>query len=112
MCTSPAASDSQLVLQITPIVGLEPAFVTVSIRVSSDPDNRRLEVVADSQEFRRSSEIPLDGDRAPRVSTFEFRDLPSGKYDVSATLSGSRGSKATVTRSLLVVASRGRMPSR
>lgn len=102
----PATADARLDLRISPQVSLEPAYVTVRVTVEVDPDNRSLEVVAEAPEFRRSSQIPLDGERAPRLNTFEFRALPTGVYEVSGTLVGQNGSRARIARTL-VVASRG-----
>jgi len=99
--------DPALDLKVTPPVSLEPAYVTVRVTVAANPNNRALEVVAEGPEFRRSSQIPLDGERAPRVSTFDFRALPTGVYEVTGTLVGDQGLRATVARTLVVGAGRG-----
>ena len=39
-----------------------------------------MEVVADAEGFYRWSTIPLEGDRAPKTTTFQFRSLPAGEY--------------------------------
>jgi hypothetical protein len=103
----PAGSEGVMDLKVSPAVSLEPAYVTVRVTVVADPENRSLEVVAEAPEFRRSSQIPLDGQRAPRVSTFEFRALPTGIYEVTGTLVGDRGPRARVARTLVVAAGRG-----
>ena len=112
MFSSSTAGESQLTMRVMPVLSLEPALVTVSITVASDPENRSLEIVAETPDFRRSSEISLDGDRAPRLSTFQFRDLPRGSYEVTATLSGSRGERAKAIRTVVVVPGGGRLPKR
>jgi hypothetical protein len=77
--------------------------------IASDPDNRAVQVVAESSEFYRSSEIQLEGDRAPRTSVFEFRSLPSGTYEVRATLRGPSGRElALVRQQVHVIESSGR----
>ena len=98
---------ARLDLRVSPPVSLEPAYVTVRVTVEADPDNRILEVVAEGPDFRRSSQIPLDGERAPRVNVFEFRALPTGVYEVSGTLVGSNGTRARMARTLVVASSRG-----
>ena len=50
-----------------------------------------MKVVAESGDFYRASEVELEGDKAPRTNTFEFRSLPPGTYQVTATLFGVDG---------------------
>jgi hypothetical protein len=65
--------------------------LVVRATITADPRNRTIAVVAESSEYYRSSEIQLDGDKAPHTTVFEFRDVPSGQYDVSARLLGNSG---------------------
>ncbi|GAC1463493.1 MAG: hypothetical protein PVSMB1_13870 [Gemmatimonadaceae bacterium] len=61
-------------------------------------------IVAESIDFYRSSEVELAGDRAPRTTIFEFRSLPPGTYQVTATLIGSdRETRAWVQSQAIVV---------
>lgn len=107
-----AIGGAALDMRVTPPVTFEPAFVEVRVTVEANSDNRFLEVVVETGEYRRSSEIPLDGDRAPRVSTFAFRELPTGKYDVTSTLAGPGGVRASMARTLVVAPSPGEPRSR
>jgi hypothetical protein len=68
-----------------------PAQLRVLATVEAHTDNRELEVVAESASFFRSSSVSLEGDRAPRLNEFLFRNLPSGQYEVTATLKGAQG---------------------
>lgn len=97
----------RLAMQVSPPITVEPAYVTVRITVETDAQNRTLEVVADAPDFYRSSQIPLEGERAPRTSVFEFRDLPNGTYEVRGILGGLKGPRATATRPLVVLPSPG-----
>ena len=103
-----AGSVDRVGLHVSPRVGVEPAFVTVQVTIEADADNRRLEVAAESPDYRRSSEISLDGSRAPRVNIFEFPALPAGTYDVTCTLTGQNNAGITVNRLLIVAPSPGR----
>ena len=47
-----------------------------------------LQVVAASDGYYRSSDIQLDGDRAPRTTLVQFKSVPGGVYEVSAILKG------------------------
>jgi hypothetical protein len=70
-------------------------------------DNRVLEISASSSEFTRSSEIQLDGIRAPRLSVIDYRGLPSGIYEVSAVLIGSQGKRTAVSRFVQILPTPG-----
>ena len=73
-----------LSMRVRRTVTMAPATVTAVVMVESDGESRALEVVAESEEFFRSSQVELDGADARRVNTFEFRDLRSGVYQVTA----------------------------
>ena len=85
-------------MRVSPVVTFAPAFLTVTVAVEADADNRSLQVVAESPDFYRSSQIPLDGQNAPRLSRFEFRNLPTGLYSVSGVLMGTHGPRAMTQR--------------
>ncbi len=81
-----------LTMRLLPgFVAPAPAQLQVLATIEAHIDNRELEVVAQSPTFYRSSTITLDGDRAPRLNEFRFRNLPSGQYEVTAILIGSQG---------------------
>jgi hypothetical protein len=104
-----ARDNDRLTIRVSPAVCFAPANLQVRAMIASDPDNRAVQVVAESSEYYRSSEIQLEGDRAPRTSLFEFRSLPSGNYEVRATLRGSSGRElALVRQQVNVIASSGR----
>src|SRR5207237_5852904 len=86
----PRAAD-RLAVRVSPAVAFAPANLIVRATVESNQENRSIEIVAESEDFYRSSEIPLDGDRAPRTTMFEFRSLPTGSYQVRAILKGVSG---------------------
>ena len=96
-----------LKMRVSPAVSLAPALLTVQLSVETDPDNRMLEVSATSADFYRSSEIQLDGVSAPHVSVVEFRNLPTGVYEVSGVLVGAHGPRASVSRTARVAPAAG-----
>src|SRR5262245_56837688 len=99
-----AGQADRLTLRVSPAVAFAPANLVVRASIAADADNRTIEIVAESDTFYRSSEIQLDGDRAPRMSLFEFRSLPPGAYEVNAVLRGSAGrERATVRQSVNVI---------
>jgi hypothetical protein len=96
-----------MTLRVSPAVSFAPANLVVRASIQADPDNRFVQIVAESRDFYRSSEIQLDGDRAPRTNMFEFRSLPQGAYEVTATLIGPGGHERAVVRQLVNVMSSG-----
>jgi hypothetical protein len=85
-------------MRVAPSVSFAPANLVVRTTVEADANNRAIEVVAESADFYRSSQIELDGDKAPLAIAIEFRSLPSGKYDVKATLIGNSGQLVGLVR--------------
>jgi hypothetical protein len=103
-----AREHDRLALRVSPSISFAPANLMVRATIPADPENRAVEITAESPEFYRSSEIQLDGDRAPRTSMFEFRSLPPGSYEVTAILRGSSGEqRATVSQQVNVIATAG-----
>ena len=82
----PLNAGERLKMAVSPAVAFAPATVRVRATVEANPENRAIQIVAESPEFYRSSEIPLDGAHAPRTTIVEFRSLPGGSYTVTAVL--------------------------
>ena len=101
-----AKEKDPLSLRVSPAVSFAPGNLIVRATVESNAANRVMEIVAESEDFYRSSEIQLDGDSAPRTSMFEFRSLPPGTYEVRATLYDISGDpRAEVRQQVNVIAS-------
>jgi hypothetical protein len=103
--SSGANASTPFTLDVSPGVSMAPADVRVRTRVVRDPDNRLLEIAADSGQFFRSSTVTLDGDSAPSVTEVAFKGLPGGEYQISVALHGSRGVRATLSRTIMVIPS-------
>jgi hypothetical protein len=95
-------------LRVSPAVGSAPGFLTVRVNIDAVADDRLLEVVAESPDFYRSSQITIDGRNASRLSVFEFRNLPTGLYHVTGVLSGVHGPRATAWGLATVVPTPGK----
>lgn len=105
MLVSTAGLDAggKLTLTVSPQISNAPSTVRVRATVARDAGNRVLRIGADSGSFYRSSEIQLDGDRAPLVTEVQLKNLPSGEYAVVAVLRDQMGHQTTVRRTVLVL---------
>jgi hypothetical protein len=102
----PLGAGQRLTLKVSPAVSFAPANLVVRATIIADADNRAVEIVAESDDFYRSSQVQLEGDRAARTNMFEFRSLPPGTYEVRANLVGADGqSRAMVRQQVNVFAS-------
>ena len=93
-------AGQRLSIRVSPLVALAPAFLRVRTTVEPSDDNRLLNVEIDSPAYSRTSEITLDGKNAPSVNLLEVKGVPSGLYEVRATLVGPSG---TIARTMQIV---------
>jgi hypothetical protein len=93
-----------MVVTVSPSVSMAPANLIIQAQVEADAANRAIEISADSENFYRSSVVPLDGAEAPRLNVLEFRGLPGGQYEVTAVLIGADGRpRASQRRSVNII---------
>jgi hypothetical protein len=103
---APMGAGERITIKVSPAIAFAPANLVVRATIPADSDNRAVQIVAESADFYRSSEIQLEGETAPRTTTFEFRSLPSGTYQVSANLMGADGrSRGIIRQQVNVIAS-------
>jgi len=88
MATSASASE-KVSVDVTPSVSFAPANVVIRAMVPTDKKNRAIEIVAESPDFYRSSQVQLDGENAPVLTVCEFQSLPPGMYKVTVVVKGS-----------------------
>lgn len=101
-----AKDKDPLMMRVSPTVSFAPANLMVRATVEVNAANRAVEIIAESEDFYRSSEMQLDGNSAPRTTQFEFRSLPPGTYEVRAVLYGQNGdARAEVRQQINVIAS-------
>ena len=104
--TLPLGAGERITMKVSPAVAFVPANLIVRAMILADADNRAVEVIAESQDFYRSSMIQLEGEKAARTNMFEFRSLPPGTYEVRANLFGTNGEqRATIHQQMNVIAS-------
>jgi hypothetical protein len=100
-------AHDRLALRVSPAVAFAPANLSVRATVQADAANRSIEIVAESADFYRSSEIQLEGDSAPRTTTFQFRSLPTGEYSVRGILRGQGGREITTVETKVNIVDNG-----
>ena len=105
--TLPIGAGERISVKVSPAVAFAPANLVVRAMIEADQQNRAVEIIAESPDFYRSSQIQLEGENAPRVSTFEFRSLPPGTYEVRALLLGSGGEQRAFARQTINVIASG-----
>ena len=96
--TLPIGAGERITVRVSPAVAFAPANLIVRTMIEADDQNRAVQIVAESADFYRSSEIQLDGDHAARTNTVELRSLPPGRYDVRAALLGADGRRRGFVR--------------
>jgi hypothetical protein len=107
MTTTIVGAKEPLSIRVSPAITFAPANLVIRTSIEPDANNRAMEIVADSDGFYRSSTIQLDGDRAPKTTTFEFRSLPSGEYDVTAAVIGGDGQRRALAHAYVNVVESG-----
>ena len=101
----PLHGSDPLRISVSPAYSYAPSTLKVRLTVEPSADNRAVEIIADSADFYRSSEINLDGDRAPPTFELNFRHVPGGDYQVVAVLKDQAGRpRATAARAVTVMA--------
>ena len=83
-----------------------PSNLTIRTRLVPNDENRTLDIVAESADFYRSSQIPLEGGQAPATITVEFRDLPQGEYEIYGVLTDRAGERRAIARQRVRVVER------
>jgi hypothetical protein len=104
LASGASGASEKLLLRVTPNVSSAPSTVVVQATVARNADNRWLHIEAESGAFFRSSEVQLEGDKAPMITEIRLKNLPGGEYTVRAVLRDSSGAETVVRRTALVLA--------
>ena len=105
--TAVAGAKEPLSIRVSPAFSFAPANLVIRTSAEPDAENRSIEVIADSAEFYRSSTITLEGDRAPKTTTVEFRSVPPGDYAITAVLIGVDGHRRAIAQAQINVLESG-----
>ena len=96
LAAGPGASDPPLRAQVSPRFGPAPSAVRVQAIVAPAAENRGLLIVIESDDYFRSSTLPLDGDTASRVQVADFRSVPAGVHHITVALLDRKGARRAV----------------
>ena len=86
----------------------EPATVRITVAIEPAEEHRLLRISADGEDYARASELTLDGDKARRLHTVEFKNIPAGEYVLSAEVMSTDALLARATQGLVVTRTAGR----
>jgi hypothetical protein len=84
LTASPVPAKGVVEIRMRSYYYAAPATVSVVVAVEPGSNNRALVVEADGEDYYRSSEIELDGDKEKRFHTLQFTSLPAGSYVLRA----------------------------
>src|SRR5262245_18747170 len=104
----PIKGGERIAVRVSPVVAMEPAYLTIRASVEPSDENRKLTVTVESEEYSSSSDIPLEGRNAARLNVVEVRDVPSGLYEIRAVVSGNSGPLAETMQLVKIQPARGR----
>jgi len=105
--SGPSVASAKLTLRVTPNVSAAPSTVVAQATVTRNAGNRSLHIEAESGTFYRSSEVQLDGDKAPLITEIRLNNLPGGEYTIKAVLRNNLGEQTIVRRTALVTSRLG-----
>ena len=96
-------ADDAVTIAVRPRVTNIGGTAELKVLVSRNEANRKLLWEIDGPNFYRSSEVQLDGASAPRSYLFRVHNLPSGEFEVRATVKRNDESTAADRSDLRVI---------
>jgi hypothetical protein len=101
------AKDEPILITVGPAISFEPGNIRIISRVAPSAANRALVIEVESGSHYSSSEVPLEGEQAPRSRSMFLKNLPAGDYQVVATLRTENGVGIVARNTFQVVSGRG-----
>jgi hypothetical protein len=106
LAAAPINGTESLKMSVSPAQSLAPAYLRVRLTIEPNSVNRTVAVVAESDDYYRSSEVVLEGEQGPRTLFLEFRGVPSGEYQIRSVVGDAQGHEiASAKQSVFVLAS-------
>jgi hypothetical protein len=98
-----SAANDELTVRLPTFIMRSASLVRAQIWIPRDEDNRVLRITLDSGTFYRSSDLPLEGERAAQSHTLVWHALPPGAYEVTIELVGTTRVRQVLRRELTVI---------
>ena len=106
MSVAPLGGTETLKIRVSPMQSFAPANLYVRLSIEPNSSNRVFSIVAESEDYFRSSEVALEGDHGPRTVIAQFRSVPGGRYEIRGTVGDAMGKEvASVRQNVFVLAS-------
>lgn len=103
MTVAPVGGSEPLMLKVSPMQSIAPANLYIRVSIEPSENNRVVTVVAESEDFFRSSDIALEGDEGPRTVIVEFRSVPEGHYEIRGAVGDAKGREIATARQKIFV---------
>jgi hypothetical protein len=103
LATTWLGAEQRLTIGARPATSSAPSDITVSVWVERHAEHRLLRVWVESEDYFRSSDVQLNGERSARVTLLKYRGVPAGSYRVQAELIVSGGRTVEVAATMIQV---------
>ena len=105
--SAPVNGRAALELRARPAFSFAPSDLQLEFVIAPDRQNGALDVIAESDDFYRSSLIELEGESAPRVFSLRYQAVPAGEYSVRGVLFDRNGRERAMVEKQITVMSTG-----
>jgi hypothetical protein len=103
MTAASVHGNDGLKISVSPAQSMAPANLFIRVSIEPSAGNRTIAVVAESEDFYRSSQMQLEGEDGPRTVVFQFRSVPSGHYEIRGALGDARGREVALAHQNVIV---------
>src|SRR5437899_1432638 len=91
LAVAPLGGSESVKMSVSPAQSIAPANLFIRMSIEPNSVNRTVQVVAESDDYYRSSEVALEGDQGPKTVFVEFRSVPGGSYEIRGVVADARG---------------------
>ena len=98
MIAAPVGGSEPLTLKVSPTQSFAPANLYIRLSIEPNANNRVVSVVAESEDYYRSSEVALEGEHGPRTVIVQFRSVPEGQYEIRSAVGNALGKEVASAR--------------
>jgi hypothetical protein len=107
---APLGGSEAVKMSVSPAQSMAPANLFIRMSIEPNAVNRTVQVVAESDDYYRSSEVALEGNEGPRTVLLVFRSVPGGTYEIRGIVADSKGRQVAYAYQNIFVMSSGPEP--